>query len=84
MTFPVTLTVIVAVQHGWENLPDIFGALQPLRHQDVELIVCHGDADSMTPTLVPKSANLRTLRGAPPFARPRPLDGHSLCGRGRW
>ncbi len=65
MTVPVALTVVVAVQHARENLPDIFGALQPSRHRDVEFIVCHCEADSVISTLVPESENLRILRGAP-------------------
>ena len=57
------LSVVIAVQHAQDNLPVIMEHLSPLRHADVEFLVCHTQADPNTSTLLPKATNVRTLCG---------------------
>lgn len=65
MTAPFELSVVVAVQHAQDNLPDILAALRPEQHPEVEFVFCHTAADPDTPALVGRGDNRRVLRGAP-------------------
>jgi hypothetical protein len=58
---PANLSVIVAVQHAQENVPDIMCALRHALHADVELIFCHTLADPDVPTLVGNQGQVRTV-----------------------
>jgi hypothetical protein len=58
---PMTLSVIVAVQHAATNLPDVVAALEMGRHPDVEFIFAHTPEDGETPRLLPALPNVRAL-----------------------
>lgn len=61
---PVGLSIVLAVQHAQDNLPDILAALRPAAHPGVEFILCHTPADPRTPELADLGGggNLRVLR----------------------
>ena len=51
---PAKLSIIVAVQHAQENVPDIVRAVRPILRPEVELIFCHTSADPDVPMLAGK------------------------------
>jgi len=55
------LTVVIAVQHAQENLPEIIRRLNPAGHEDVEFIFCSTVADPETDSLVAGFDNVRVL-----------------------
>lgn len=65
MSIPANISVVIAVQHAQDNLPEIARVLNPSKYPEVEFIFCHTIADPDTPTLVPKGENVRILCGAP-------------------
>lgn len=60
--FPGRLSVVIAVQHAEDNLPDVLSALRLDAHPEVEFLFCHTPADPRTPELVGEGENLRVLR----------------------
>ncbi|VAW53811.1 hypothetical protein MNBD_GAMMA05-1270 [hydrothermal vent metagenome] len=55
------LTVVIAVQHSQENLPEIIRMLNPVGHENVEFIFCCTPADSETDSLVAGFDNVSVL-----------------------
>ena len=55
------LTVVIAVQHAQENLPEIMQKLNPVDHEDVEFIFCSTPADPETDSLVAGFDNVSVL-----------------------
>jgi hypothetical protein len=58
---PIKLSVVVAVQHAQENLPDILRVLRPAAHSDAEFLICYTPADPGVPSLAGVGDNIRLL-----------------------
>lgn len=58
------LSVIVAVQHARQNLPEIVRALDCAAHPEVEFLFCYTDADSDVPALLASEGSIRLVHGA--------------------
>ena len=63
MSVPIKVSVVVAVQHAQDNLPQIMAALAPSRHAGVEILVCHTDADPDVARRIVSSDNVRAITG---------------------
>lgn len=58
------LSVIVAVQHAQQNLPDIVRALNCPHHPEIEFLFCYTDADPDVPALLANENTIRLVLGA--------------------
>lgn len=61
MSMPA-LSVIVAVQHAQQNLPEIVRALDCARHPEVEFLFCYTDADQDVPAPFAPGTHDGTIR----------------------
>jgi Glycosyl transferase family 2 len=59
---PVTLSIIIGVQHAQANILEIVRAMRPAAHPEVEFIFCHTSADADVPALVGDGDQVRTIR----------------------
>lgn len=59
------LSVVVAVQHAQQNLPEIVRALDCARHPEVEFLFCYTDADPDVPRLLARESTVRLVPGLP-------------------
>lgn len=60
-----TLSIVIAVQHGQQNLREFLRRLGEVPLGTVEVLVCHTNADPDVPGLVEGRAGVRVLRGDP-------------------
>jgi hypothetical protein len=58
------LSVIVAVQHAQQNLPEIVRALNCPHHPEIEFLFCYADAAPDVPALLANDSPIRLVRGA--------------------
>jgi hypothetical protein len=58
---PVTLSIVIGVQHAQANILEITRALRPAVHPEVEFIFCHTSADAGVPALVGAEGQVRTI-----------------------
>jgi hypothetical protein len=61
LTLTIKLSIVVAVQHAQDNIPDIMRALRPASHPEVEFLFCHTLADPDVPALIGNQGNARAL-----------------------
>lgn len=78
------LSVIVAVQHARQNLPEIVRALDCAAHPEVEFLFCYTDADPDVPALLANEASIRLVRGAPGSLIPHLWRDGIMAARGEY
>ena len=65
MTSPPLLSVVVALQHADENLPDILRLLAPARHPEAEFLICHAGNAPLAADPAMQGENVRVLEAPP-------------------
>lgn len=86
MSMP-TLSVIVAVHHAQQNLPEIVRALDCARHPEVEFLFLYTDADPDVPALLALTTHdgdIRFLRSAPDSLIPHLWRDGIVAARGEF
>lgn len=83
MSTPV-ISVIVAVQHAQQNLPEIVRALDCAAHPEVEFLFCYHDADSDVPALLANEGAVRLVHGAPGSLIPHLWRDGIMAARGEY
>lgn len=78
------LSVIVAVQHARQNLPEIVRALDCAAHPEVEFLFCYTDADPDVPALLAKESVIRLVHGAPGSLIPHLWRDGIVAARGEY
>jgi hypothetical protein len=64
LTDEIKLSIIVAIEHAEDNLPDILRALDPVAHPAVEFLFCHASAASEALAPIGAVSGTRVLPGA--------------------
>lgn len=64
MSAPI-LSVVVAVQHAQQNLPELLRVLDIINHQEVEFLFCYTDADPEIAAKLAGESSIRLMHSAP-------------------
>jgi len=80
----IRLSIIIAVQHARENLPDIIRQLYFPGHEGVEYLFCYTDADPGIETCVSKSDHVHLIKSPSGSLIPHLWRDGILAARGQY